>query len=194
MARIPLSGPFGCNSSGGKLVGPSLSSCLFEVLVPGSLAAAVLPLNLSEMMSTCQTVGCNRVYPGVFRHCCSDCGTAVNLHSRRCQRLPHRLWRAHAGARGAGHGPPTASMTTCSTHGCGRLAGPGYDACCSRCSGSQGHSHNRRCQRNVAVGLMMMGPAQALLHTRRRLLLQALRAPERHRLEWWDRLLTSLRL
>ena len=163
MARILLSGPFGCNSSGGKLVGPSLSSCLSEVLVPGSLAAAVLPLNLSEMMSTCQTVGCNRVYPGVFRHCCSDCGTAVNLHSRRCQRLQRRLWRAHAGARGAGQGPPpTASMATCSTHSCGAARWTRL-----RCMlltlqrVSRQLAHSRRCQRNVAVGLMMMGPAQA---------------------------------
>ena len=104
------------------------------------------------MLRQCQTQGCHRVYPGRHTHCCADCGGASGEHSRRCQRQQRRLWRGFRGARDADRRLPVASMTVCTTDGCGRLTGPGFDACCSRCGLSLGRSHSRRCQSNVRAG------------------------------------------
>ena len=141
--------------AGGSQPAGSLSS--FVVLVPGPLAAAalqpeVLDCKWRTMLRACQSPGCHRVFPGRHRHCCTDCGNTGTQHSRRCQKLQRRLWRGYRGTRDTDWHLPIASMTVCTTANCGRLTGPGFDACCSRCGISLGRSHSRRCQGSVDAG------------------------------------------
>ena len=103
------------------------------------MAAASVPADShqSETMWQCMTVGCRFIHPGAgHRHCCSLCPVTQGArHKRRCRILQQNL------ARGFAAFP---AVSVCTTDGCDRLAGPGFDTCCSLCRRHRRHSH--RCE------------------------------------------------
>ena len=103
------------------------------------MAAASVPADShqSETMWQCMTVGCRLIHPGAgHRHCCSLCPVTQGArHKRRCRILQQNL------ARGSAAFP---AVSVCTTDGCDRLAGPGFDTCCSLCRRHRRHSH--RCE------------------------------------------------